>query len=295
MDNATEGKRAQAPSILLRLTRLGLLVGAICALYLLNNLVTEFRHISAKLDNIDGMARDIGHLSNRLAALEDTNAGIRRIEEYMRYVPVMAKTSAQGLDESRNINRKLEVTNNRLMGTNSCMINTAGGLMDVTNGLSGLRGDMRHMRRSVGQLAAGLPALDGMRNVLERTGSNLEKTATGVQDVTSGINRMGKGLDETRDLLKAMSVQFAVLPEMKQSFDATSNQVAAALSTVGPLSREIPKFSASLQEMNETTRQMNVTSQEMNRTTQEMAAGLKKTHRQGVLGLAALTAAGFVR
>jgi DNA repair ATPase RecN len=279
MDNAPQGKCARASGVLLKLTRFGLLFGAIYALYLLSCLVIEFRHISSKLDNIDGMAHDIGHVSSKLSALDETNAGIKRMEAYMRYVPVMGKTSEQALIESRSINRKLEITNARLTGSNTCMTNTAGKLMDVTNGLSGLHSDMRHMRRSVDQLAAGFPALDRMQELLVHTDSNLENTVVGVQDISRGVNQVGDGLDEMGRLLKTMSAQFAILPEMKQTFDATS--------------REIPKFAASLQEMSETTHQMNETSREMNQTTQEMAATLKKSHRQGVLGLAALTAAGL--
>jgi methyl-accepting chemotaxis protein len=135
-------------------------------------------------------------------------------------------------------------------------------------------------------MASGMPALGGVQKVLEQTNSSLDRAAENMLDVTHGIDRVGSGLDEMHDLLKTMSVQFAILPEMKKSLDATGSQFTEAFTAMEPISREIPKFTASIQEMNETSR-------EMKRTTQEMATTLKKTNKHGVIGLAILTATGL--
>jgi DNA repair ATPase RecN len=258
----------------------------IYALYLLNCMTAEFKYVSAKLDKVETMAADMSRLSARLSAIDKTNAGIGRMEKYMSYMPLMADTGRKALDQSREMNLKIDMTNSRLIATNTCMINTAGRLMDVSSGLNGVGDEMRHMRSSVDRMAAGLPDLSGMRRVMEQTNSELDRAAANMLSVTNGIDRVGSGLDEMQTLLKTMNTQFEVLPEMKKSLDATGTRLSTAFLAMEPISREIPKFAASLQEMNETSR-------EMNRTTQEMAASLKRTHRQGVLGMAILTATGL--
>lgn len=282
----TEAVRAVGSRIASRGFFVAKILAAIYALYLMNSLVIEFKNITAKLDNIDTMASDMSRLSTKLSSLDKTNAGVRRMEKYMSYIPVMANTGKRALEQSKAMNTKIDNTNSRLIETNMCMTNTASRLMSVTTGLNGVGGEMRHMRSSVERMTSAMPALSGMQRALEQTNSSLDKTASNIQNVTSGIDNVGSGLYEMQVLLKNMSAQFAILPEMKKSLDATSSQLSTAFIAMEPISREIPKFSASLQEMSETSR-------EMNRTTQEMAASLKRTHRQGVMGMAVLTATGL--
>ncbi|MEN6357284.1 MAG: hypothetical protein ABFD83_09395 [Armatimonadota bacterium] len=296
MSIASREKRAHKPKtmtaigsrITSRAIFIAKFVAVIYALYLLSSLVAEFKIISAKLDKVETMAADMSELSTRLSAIDKTNAGVKRMEKYMSYMPIMADTGKKALDQSRAMNLKMDMTNSRLIATNTCMTSTAGRLMDVSSGLTGVGGEVRQMRSSVERMASGLPGFGGLQKALERTNAGLDKTAANIQNVTSGIDHVGSGLDEMQGLLKTMNTQFSILPEMKKSLDATGYQLTAAFTAMEPVSREIPKFTASLQEMNETSR-------EMNRTTQEMAASLKRTHRQGVLGMAVLTAADLVR
>lgn len=299
MDTASQEKNERVPhlenqnntaktnkSTMRNIVLLAVILGSFYALYLLNALVVEFKNISAKLDTVDTIARDIDRLSGRISSINETNQRLRRMEKYMRYLPVMAKTGSDALTESRAINIELKKTNTQLVTTSECMTGAASGLVDVSKGLHGIHGDMSHMRGSVDKMAANLPVISTMQDILTSTNSTLDKTAESVGDVTSGINNIGSSLDDMRALMKEMNSQFALLPEMKMSFDTTGSQITAALSTLEPIRNDIPKFTASLQEMNQISR-------EMNQTTKEMAASLKKTNKHGTLGIVLITAAGL--
>lgn len=300
MDTASQEKCARVPhtensnrqatqpknSILRSFALLAVTMVLLYGLYLLNALVMEFKNLNAKLDKVSTIATDISRLSGKISSINETNQGLKRMEKYMRYLPVMAKNGSEALTESRAINHELQITNTRLLATSERMSGAASGLTGVSKGLAGMQNDMGHMRTSVDKMAASLPAIGVMQDILVSTNSTLDKTAASVGDVTSGINNIGISLDDMRALMKEMNSQFSLLPEIKQSFDSTNDQITTALSALGPIKEDIPKFTASLQEMNQI-------SHEMNQTTKEMAASLKKTNKRGTLGIALLTAAGF--
>ncbi|MCE5323324.1 hypothetical protein LLG46_08425 [bacterium] len=297
MNTANRQRRPSAPNIVHKISTIGpriisraffiaKLVGVIYLLYLLSIIASEFKNVSSKLNNIEHMARDINRMSSKLSSMDKTNAGIIRMERYMRYIPLMADTGKKALDQSSAMNLKVDQMNLRLIGANASMTGSAGMLMDVSSGLYGINGEIRRMRASVEHMASGLPELSGMQQIMEQTNASLIRASTCMQDVSTGIDDIGGDFGEMRELLKGMSMQFTILPEMKQSLDTTNDRLTAAFTAMEPLSNDIPAFRASLQEINETSRQMN-------QTTQEMSAGLKKAHKQGIFGLAVLTATGL--
>lgn len=271
-----------APAVTIeKVAALVVIFGVIYALYLLQTAVGEFKRASAKLDKFDRMSRDVGKLSGKLAILDQANSRIDRMEKYMRYVPMLAKTGQDALAVSKGMDQKLEITNQRLIGANQCMVDSAAQIGTLGRSVDGMHSEMTRM-------ASALPSIGGVQQLLAKTSSSLDKTAAGVGQVTTGIDKVGGGLDEMRSLLHSMNNQFATLQEMKPTLDKTNTTLESAFAMLQPLSESIPQLTSSMQEMNQTSRQMSD-------TTLEMARSIKKTPKQGALGLAILTAVQFAK
>ncbi|MCE5199557.1 MAG: hypothetical protein ABFD54_14815 [Armatimonadota bacterium] len=278
-----------APAVTIeKIAALVVIFGVIYALYLLQTVVGEFKQASAKLDKFDKLSRDVGKLSGKLEILDQANLRIDKMEKYMRYVPMLAKTGQDALAVSKGMDHKLEITNQRLIGANQCMVDSAAQIGTLGRSVDGMHSEMTRMTGTMDKMAGALPSIGGVQQLLAKTSSSLDKTATGVGQVTTGIDKVGGGLDEMRLLLHSMNNQFSTLQEMKPTLDKTNTTLENAFAMLQPLSESIPQLTSSMQEMNQTSRQMSD-------TTLEMARSIKKTPKQGALGLAILTAVQFAK
>jgi len=250
------------------------------AIYFMRDLSAHFEGISAqvrKLDKLDSAADDIHKLSESLAMVPQVDARVRRMEGYVSYIPKLSKTSDKALAQATATNRGLEITNQRLLATDKCLTDAIGRIAGASDGLKTIPGEFRQVRESIDKMAGRLSSLEQMGDLLAKTNTSLDST-------TQGISKVSGGLDGVQSLLKSMSDQFSVLPEMKTSLDRTSANIASAMLVLQPIQQEVPKFWATLNEMNQTSRQMN-------QTTQDMARSVKKLPKQSAIGAGLFTAA----
>ena len=274
-------RRVSAMSVLAATALLAVAGAAGYAIYFMHGLSTQFQGISRP-----GRAGSTSSIRPPMTSTDSPKAwqwssrsmrAVKRMESYVSYIPKLSKTGDKALAQATATNRKLEITNQRLLATDKCLTGTIGRIAGASDGLKSIPGEFRQVRESIDKMAGQFAALDQMRDLLAKTNTSLDTT-------TQGISKVSGGLDGVQSLLKSMSDQFSVLPEMKTSLDRTNANIASAMLALQPLQQEIPKFWATLNEMNQTSRQMN-------QTTQEMARSIKKLPKQSAIGAGLFTAA----
>lgn len=270
-------RRGASTLYVLACIAVGLVIaGAAYGLFLVNQLTHELNQLSCKMDRLnklESVAEDIHALTKRLSVLEETNRRMARVEKFMSYVPKLAKTGDMALEQTKGTNQRLETTNQRLLQTDLCLTGTVNRLMDVTESLRVMPDEMKAVRGSIDKMTSDFPALGEMRDLLVKTNASLDKTTAGIEQVSSGFTEM-------RGILKEMSDQFAVLPEMKAGLDTTSATITGALFSFQPLAAELPRLNQNLAEMNQTTK--------------DLTRSVKQAPKQGAIGIGILTAAEFL-
>lgn len=257
------------------------LAGAGYGLYLLKSLTIDIHVMTARLDKIDNMAGDIGKLSDRMALLEDTNKQISRMENYMKYLPQLAKTGTATLAVSQDMSHKFDTASAGISQTQALANNAAAEFTSSMRKFDDVRSELIAMRRSSDTMAQQVPAIGKMCGLLQQSNASILETQAGLKQLNGGIDKVGSNFGDMQTLLQGMNNKLAVIPEMKQSLDKTNNTLTTAMNSLTPLGESLPKLNTSIEQMNQTT--------------QEMAKSIKKQPRQGAIGIAILTAAGLIR
>lgn len=284
----------RAPGLSLVVAVLALAAGGY-ALHLLGALVGELHQISAKLDKLSAMSGEVQQLSKRLHLLDDADKRLARMEDYMRYVPAIAQVGEAALVQSQQANQHFNLANACLVRTSQFLDAAESRIAIADNALGAVPAEIVHMRHSMDAVVAQLPALEDARRLLEQTSGDIHSTTAGISHVAGGMERFSGGLDRMESLLLGMGEHLSALPEMRSSLESTTDSLATTLAALQPLGDALPKLNSSIEEMSRTTTDMNRTTQEMSQTTLEMSRGLRRSTRQGALGVVVLTAAELLK
>ncbi len=165
------------------------LAGAGYGLYLMTSLTREIRHVEASLRQLNHFSCDVNAFSKQLALVEQANAGLVKMEQYLHYLPDLNNTARLALDQARESNARLVETKQGMDAANVRFVEVARIAARVGGDVGGIQSQVNRAIASVDKVAAEIPPAAEVNKVPRQTVETLNQTSQAVAKVSASVDK----------------------------------------------------------------------------------------------------------